>query len=231
MKKVVAIALFLTAVSGVVFAQQKNPSPLLHDKSPKLVYLKLYPMAVLASQIPGTGELRGGLEVVLSHKVTAQVNAGYLYKSPLFPLIYADTSGLWNAFKFPGYRFQGQARYYYLKLNNQKTLSQVFAPSGLYIALHASYAQASLIPKVSFLRFPRVDFSHVNITSLMGLQLLYRDQLGVDLFCGLGYKQNTVVAFDFFGNKTVIPATTFGGDFYASPVKVMAGIGLTLGLF
>ncbi|MEZ4722215.1 MAG: DUF3575 domain-containing protein [Flavobacteriales bacterium] len=199
------------------------------EAPPKSFYLKLNPLAIVASQVPGTGEARVGLEMVASPKITTQISAGYLFKSPVFNALLQDTSNFYKNFEFPGYRVQAQLRYYFFKLNRQQELSRIYKPSGLYISGHASYAQASLKPKNSG-SVPRIDFSHLNINFIAGVQLLYKDNLGLDVYGGIGYKQNTIAAFDSRGRKEFIDASQFG-LLYAYPLKVTLGASLVFGVF
>lgn len=198
----------------------------------KSFYLKANPFTILWGQVPFTGEYRLGLEMVGNSKVSYQVLAGYLTKSPLLEsLVQATTPGAPSTsdIEMPGFRLQGQVRRYVSKFTYKTDLKSAMLPSGVYVALHASYAQANL--RYRGVSTQRTTFTNANLLGLAGLQLLTASGFGLDVFGGLGYKRNTITEYDYFGRAKALDLEEFQGAYYASPVKITLGFNFTIGLF
>lgn len=187
-------------------------------------------MAAIQGPVLGVGEARIGIEMVASPKITSEFSASYLYKGPLFPLFITSSGALPQDLEFPGYRFQGQVKYYWLKFYNDKELSTVMLPSGFYVSLHSSYTSATMKLKGS--TYPQQIFTLFNINALGGMQVMYKDHIGFDIFGGLGYKNNVIALYDYRGVKSIIDPVKYGHlPYYTNPIKISFGFNLTFGLF
>jgi hypothetical protein len=227
------IALILCVVFWSVStkAQTLGEAPIEIDKPAKSIYLKTNPLALVQGPIPFySSEARIGFEGIASDHLTYQGSAGYIFLSPIFNALIGNAPGVFGGnLRMPGYRFQGEVRYYYIKLYNKKKLSEVFLPSGLYVGLNASYASADF--KARDIPIQKIDFTQININVIGGAQLMYNDLFGLDVFAGLGYKNNIITYYDFNGKKEIwTPADVGLGDFYAYPINVKLGMNLTFGL-
>ena len=212
-------------------AQTLGDTPIEIDKPAKSIYLKTNPLALLQGPIPFySAEARLGFEGIASDHLTYQGSAGYIFLSPIFNALIGNAPGVFGGnLRMPGYRFQGEVRYYYIKLYNKKKLSKVFLPSGLYVGLNASYASADF--KAKDIPVQKIDFTQMNVNLIGGAQLMYNDLFGLDVFAGLGYKNNIITYYDFNGKKEIWTPEDVGlGDFYAYPVNVKLGMNLTFGL-
>ena len=205
-----------------------------HLTDTKRLYLKVNPLSLLVGPIPLTSEYGLRFEMVVNHRLTYQVGAGYLAKSLLLQsnLVEDSVQTLWDDYQFPGIRLQGEVRYYYLKARTGKDLSDYMSPSGLYVGLHASYASATFSPKV--VNLPREDWTNFTLTGTLGVQLMYKEGLGIDAYFGLGYKRNTATLTDFRSRTSTLDIKeVYGdglGDYLASPIKINLGCNFTFGL-
>jgi len=200
----------------------------------KRIYLKVNPLSALVGPVPLTSEYGLRFEIVANHRLTYQLGAGYLAKSFVLQsnLVEDSVKSIWDNFQFPGLRLQGEVRYYFLKMRAGKNLSDYLSPSGLYLALHASYASATFSAKG--FNLPREDWTNFSMSGLLGLQLLYKESFGIDAYFGLGYKRNTAALTDFRSNTSTINIKeVYGnglGDYLISPIKINLGCNFTFGL-
>lgn len=214
---------------------QSLPSNKLSEISEvKRIYLKINPFPILQGPIVNTSEYRIGLEFVGGKRLTYQVAGSYLSKSILFRtnLIPDSTRALSDLFEFPGYRVQAQVRYFFIKSRFGKSIEDYLSPSGLYIALHSSYAAATW--KQKGFNYPRMEWSNFTINALVGFQLIAGDDLGLDCFFGIGYKENLVYNIDYRMRKTPLDIRDAYegpiGEYMASPFKISLGFNFTFGL-
>jgi hypothetical protein len=229
MKHLIFIGLTLL-VTTQVQCQTLGKEPIIVDKPSKQFFLKCNPLATIQGPVFGVGEARLGIEMVASPKITSEISVSYLFKSPLYTLLASSVGIPVNNIEFPGYRFQGQVRYYYLKFNTNNELSKVLLPSGLYVALHSSYSSATIKDKRSV--YPQWNYTLFNANVLGGIQALYKDHFGIDFFMGMGYKNNVLAGYDIYGNKRIEDPADFGHlPYFSSPVKFSMGFSLTFGLF
>ncbi|MEX2595611.1 MAG: hypothetical protein WEC59_01685, partial [Salibacteraceae bacterium] len=101
------------------------------------------------------------------------------------------------------------------------------------IGLHGSYAAARL--SVRGQRFPYQDWTNTQITTRLGLNAISSDNMGIDIFVGLGYKRNTALNHDYRGRTTTVDINeAIGGgglgNYLVSPFKFSLGFHLTFGL-
>jgi hypothetical protein len=228
--RLIATVIAIELLSFGLYSQKTVQPSVQVDQPFKSVFLKFNPFSIIQGQIPLTSEYRLGLEFVGNEHFSYLVFASYINKSPLFATAIQSTSSQ-NAkqYEFPGYRLQGQLRYYPVKFSNQKRISSIMNPSGLYVAAHSSFAMASL--KLKSQNFPRQDWSNFNLVGLLGAQLLVDDIIGLDVFMGAGYKRILITDYSFQGKPTPVNVAQTVGDYYASPFKFAIGFNLVFGLF
>ncbi|MEQ9186460.1 MAG: hypothetical protein RLP15_01920 [Cryomorphaceae bacterium] len=188
---------------------------------------------MLHGPIPNTSEYRLGFEVAGGERFSYQIVGSYLNKSLLINALAPDSlKSLASQYEFPGYRFQLQTRYYVMRINDGKSIKEIMTPNGIYIALHASYAAATWKPKDQ--NFPRQDWTNITLSGLIGVQLMTDDDFGIDMFFGLGYKQNRAFFTDYRQRTTSIDIKESYdgalGGYLASPVKVSCGFHFVFGL-
>ncbi len=235
MKRLKVIFLFtlVASVTGLSqdFAKVKNPRDQeFHDW--KSIYLKTNPFPIIQGPIPATAEYRVGFEAMAAPRLSYQPSISFLGKSPLFSLFFPDSalSGFTSRdFLIRGYRLQGQLRYFYLMFSNKGPDAHM-RPSGLYMALHSSYSTATL--RLRSFTYPRLTINHFNVNALFGIQVLMKDAVGLDIFAGLGYKENTIFETDQNQNVTQLDLEEEGfGPYYSSNIKVSLGFNLAIGLW
>ncbi|MCO4807501.1 hypothetical protein OAA53_00260 [Salibacteraceae bacterium] len=229
--KWIYLVLALTGFTQISWAQTIEQEPIEIDKVSKSIYLKTNPLSVLQGPVPYfTGELRLGFEFIGSDRFTYQASASYVFLSPLLNVLANNTPAAFGgAIQMPGYRFQGQVRYYYLKFYNKKKLSKVFLPTGLYTAIHSSYSNAYFRDKNAPIE--RIEFTQLSFDLLGGMQVMYNDVFGIDFFAGMGYKNNVITYYDYRGRKEIWDADMVNlGSYYSSPIKLTIGMNLTFGL-
>lgn len=228
----VAILPLLLCCSSLVAQQGSRVNPDFEiDRPSKTLFLKSNPLALIMGPIPlYSGEARLGLELVGSERVSYQVAASYLFKSPIIRALSNGSMGVsMDDIGFNGYRFQGQIRYYFAKFYNPDQLSHVFIPSGLYASLHSSYSVGKMYRKD--VPVQRLEFTNLNVNVIGGMQVMYEDHIGFDVFTGLGVKNNVIAFFDTTGNKEFLNPEDVGfGTFYGSRLKLILGFNLTFGL-
>jgi len=202
----------------------------LQDK--KSFYFKTNPFAILAGPITLTSEYRLGFEATANPRISYQICGGYLNKSFLFNLTQNDTANGLNAkdFSFQGFRIQGQVRYYFKKFEDKKDWSTKFTPSGYYIAAHGSFSKATLRLKTQ--TYPYNDYVNINANLLIGLHAMIEQSFGIDVYTGVGWKQNSLSSVDYRLRRTNLSLTENGfSRYYASNFKISFGMNFTFGLF
>lgn len=223
----ILVSLFL---SIGVWAQGYEPQQVEMDSPPKSIYFKTNPFTILQGPIPFTAEYRFGIEVMGSRRLSYQFMASYLNKSPFFSLGF-QPNGSFTArdFEFPGYRLQAQVRYFALKFSSEHKVSTMMIPSGIYFGLQGSYAAATL--KFKSFSYPRQEWTNFNVAAMSGIQYMISDIVGLDVFFGLGYKNNTIVDVQSSQQRTVMDPKQLVGNYYGNPVKLYLGFNMTFGLF
>lgn len=180
--------------------------------------LKSNPMAVLWGPIPFTAEYRIVAEVTSGRKRSAQLGISYLGKSLLWKMVEdATKTPARYQFKINGWRLQAGYRLY---LNGKSR----YAPFGFYVSPTVSYSNARIsIGLNNYYKQVYYDFRHFNANLLMGVQLGRKADITMDIFTGIGYKENRV--FYHANNTHIIPYDTEEfGAFYNGPIKLVFGI-------
>lgn len=199
----------------------------------KRIYAKANPIPVFFGPIPNTSEYRIAFEIVANKNFSYQFAGSYLSKSIIIGAFVPDSlKGILKQFEYPGSRIQLQLRYYFLKIESDATVRDMLKPSGLYLALHGSYAQAVL--KIKNTNYPRDHWHNLTANALIGAQFINQKDFGIDLFFGLGYKSNRVFHTDYFERTTEVDIKSSYdsplGDYLASSLKVSCGFHICFGL-
>jgi len=164
-------------------------------KDPPKHLFKTAPFSLLISQIPITAEARLLYEGVHSPKYTSMFGLSYNYVSPLF----SDSIESWKQsvsiedLRIDGFRIQGAMKYYILNV--------LPAPYGFYIGLHASYNTVKIyFPRGSSNRkiyqnyYEKIIF--MNTSVIGGAQVIFSKMIAVDVYAGIGYRDNTQITND-----------------------------------
>lgn len=163
------------------------------------------PITVPADSGPGfpiTSEYRLMYEVPVAPNQAIMVGVSFLGKNVFLKLFGLDTSQFAKTLRnisINGFRIQGMYKYY---ITNKWR-----APRGIYIGPHVSYSYAILAPKQNANYY--LKFENTNFNILMGAQCLLWDRIAIDVFSGLGYKNN-VMETHLPGKKTIVePVSSF----------------------
>lgn len=135
---------------------------------------------------PLTSEYKLMYEMCFAPNQSAVLGVSYLGKHVLFLMASNDTSQLSKEIKnifIGGYRVQGMYRIYFNPSTKQ-------APRGFYMGPHASYSYC----KVNLKTDPDyyIKMINWNINALLGYQIVIGNAVSLEMFGGLGYKNNTM---------------------------------------
>ena len=200
--------------------------------SKKTWFLKTNPLSYLQGSIPLLAEYNLGIEVVAKPRLSYQAHFSYINKSFLFNALAIDSSSTLDptSIRFDGLRVQGQIRYYIVKFNGTNDWDTKHIPAGYFIALHGSYAVATLRFKSQ--SYPRDDYANLSINALAGIHVITKQNLGIEFYTGLGYKKNTIQSIDYQSTRTNRNLTDMGvTPYYSSNFKFTFGMNLIFGLF
>ena len=191
------LGLTFVAVSHTVFAQEKpEPAP------PKNV-IKIAPFAFIHGQMPFTVESRIGYERAISKQ--GSLGASYSYLGTNYPFSFIGSAALsatlttalmlygkpgkvgiiWTNtdIKATGYRYQFQYRHYLSKKH--------FAPEGFYLSPHYSYAKVAYDVEMEDFEVKfKVKAKNESYNLLLGYQAILGRHFVLDVFSGLGYRNN-----------------------------------------
>ncbi|MBN2681417.1 MAG: hypothetical protein JXR58_02840 [Bacteroidales bacterium] len=210
--KLLAIFLFVANILNIS-AQEQEVYKVSYNLNNNI--LKTNPLTPLWGPINLTGEYRIALETRISMKQSIQIGASYLDKS-LFLLanedeIYEDDE---PRLIIRGFRFQLAYRIYLIK--NDFT--------GWYFSPMASYASA----KFSYPGYIDKYFLlciHGNVNFLLGYQYEMAGGLYLDVFGGLGIRQNVWQEY-YIGNQNIIDSPE---DFYPYSGNLKISLGFNVG--
>ncbi|HSI91781.1 MAG TPA: DUF3575 domain-containing protein [Adhaeribacter sp.] len=186
----------------------KAQPPLTGAEPPRNV-IKLAPLAFLHGQMPFTVESRIGYERVLGRKTSVGASYSYLGSNPVFGFIGSAalsatlTTALtlygkpgkggivWSETKIQtsGYRYQLQFRKY--------LGSQTSAPEGWYLSPHYSFARTNYnIAMKDFELDFKLKAKNESLNLLLGYQAILGRHFVLDVFTGLGYRNNSQDIYD-----------------------------------
>jgi len=226
---IIAIALLLQ-LSSLAQDSGTNFKPRELPESPQRpgILLKTNPFTILWGTIPFTAEYRLVAEMVTSSDQSVQISASYLGKSPIVSILEEDSA--WGVGKLivKGYRFQLSYKYYLSGLTGTSNPNRKYAPEGIYVAPHISYATAILTNKPLQQYNIYIRGSHLNVVLLGGYQIFLGEHVAIDFFSGVGYKKN--VWLERYANRVQTINMDEFPAFYNSPVKVMLGFNLGIAI-
>jgi hypothetical protein len=179
--------------------------------------LKTSPTAFLWGGVfPFTSEYRFMVEINSSRKQSEQLSLSWLGKG----LFLRTANGLLNQdLNVIGWRVQYAHKFYLVRKHK-------FAPYGLYVGPLVSYANAQISSgQKSYNHGSYLDFRHLNINAIVGIQLGKLHRLTFDAYAGFGYRKNKV--FYHYASGKVIPYDTKEfGELYNLPLNAVFGINL-----
>lgn len=185
---------------------------------PQPLLIKTNPLAILWGPVPLTSEYRLVAEITTGRTKSAQIGISYLGISPVWKVFekIAQVPGYYQL-KVKGWRIQVAHKFYLISRRR-------YAPFGFYVSPNVSYSNARLSFGLNnYVRQNYYDFRHLNANLLIGVQVGRNSRITMDIFGGLGYKQNTV--HHHVNNYRIIPFDTNDfGEFYNSAVKLTFGI-------
>ncbi len=191
--KCISIFLFIFYAS-ISFAQDDDKQSnidLLKSRKQNVIKTGLF--CPFWGSIPLTSEYRLVYETPTSAHTSVQVGASYLAKNFwLWPII-MDTLKKTNAqvsqYTIKGFRIQLAFKYYPFK-------DQV-SPDGFYFAPFLSYSTASMGTQDSYLHQTYFRMIYINENLVMGYQFFLMNQAAVDIYFGLGVKQNSYLEYQY----------------------------------
>ncbi len=198
-------------------------------KQSKLNILKTNPLSILTGPALATffiaGEAKALGEFQVGKNSSVEIGASYLFKSPLFDEAVDSTTNP-DFFVVQGYRIQAGYRIYVFNkaLHSLGFKSIPSGITGFYLGPHASFASIKISD-----RFAN-QFNNYYLIQLMdftldgGLQMK-ADRFIVDLYFGLGYKDNDFLLVTPTGTRAVPQAPELD-IFYNNPVKMRIGFNL-----
>jgi hypothetical protein len=179
--------------------------------------LKTSPTAFLWGGVfPFTSEYRFMVEMNSSRTQSEQLSLSWLGKG----IFVRTANGLLNQdINVIGWRVQYAHKFYLVR-------KKKFAPYGLYVAPLVSYANAHISTgKKSYNRGAYLDFRHLNINAIVGIQIGKLHRLTFDAYAGLGYRKNKI--FYHYANGKVVPYNSEDfGELYNFPLNAVFGINL-----
>jgi len=144
--------------------------------------IKTSPFAILSGPIIFTAEYRLAYEAVLAKNQSFQIGVSYLGKSWYAALMEnADSTQTQDKLLIRGVRAQIT---YKIFLDNNES------PEGLYIGPHFSYSYCEFTTKYLRNYNYYLKAVYINYDGIFGYQLITND-LTIDAFCGMGYRDNT----------------------------------------
>ncbi|MDB5283070.1 MAG: hypothetical protein JWO06_2145 [Bacteroidota bacterium] len=188
-------------------------------KAPKLPgiqhVIKSNIIPVLIGQIPYCGELRVTYEHMITHNQS--ISAGFAYNFPnLFLLLATAQNGsnsLFHTYSMRGARADIGYRFYPLKEEE--------APEGLFFGPYISYNFVKIAEKHGD-NYQVVNY--FNASGVAGYQFMF-DGFSLEVFGGLGYRNNFILKYDSHINQTYttgLPVVIDLGKF--KYVKIVAQI-------
>ncbi|MBL4658600.1 MAG: hypothetical protein JKX73_11405 [Flavobacteriales bacterium] len=177
---------------------------------------KTNPLSMLWGSIPLTAEFVALYEFVSAPQQSSQVGISYISKSPILK-VFEDTIQDLKLLTINGVRLQLSHRLYFLSQYD-------FAPRGLYFAPQISYATVKVSTKHYSSRDVYIRVTQFNANMLIGWQWINGGDYTIDVFTGLGYKDNIWEGHD--SQTTIrIDNDEFGG-YYSSNFKFSIGFHL-----
>ena len=216
--RILAVLVIGVASASISKGQKVSADSMMHqaDIAYPLEYdgvLKTNPLSILWGSIPLTSEYMAVYEFVTAPQQSSQIGLSYISKSPVLRA-FQDTIPDLKLLTANGIRMQLSHRFYLLNRYN-------FAPAGLYFAPHVSYGTVKVSTKHFSSRDVYLRITHFNINLLSGWQWVYHNNYTLDVFLGLGYKDNIWEEHD--SQSTISLDNDDVGGWYSGKVKFTIG--------
>jgi len=217
--------LLFTAFSDIYTQNDSLNQLLLKNNSYEII--KTRPGGILMGPNFITSEWGLNYEFTVAEKTALSIGASILSKNIFIYMaerIEAATQRtgsnmvqIFQVYKISGYRFQAQ----------YKWIMPIYRfPCGMYFGPHASYSHSYFSYRQRGYTKDYYRVIHKNISFLLGYQHLLNDKLFIDLYCGLGYKNNSM-----YYHKTTKDFKKEENDYLLTgfPMKLKFSLGYYLG--
>jgi len=220
--KIFGAVLCFLILSHVLIGQTDTTGFLIPEKPVSYEVLKTNPMTFLLGPTVISSEYGLSYEFSLSNSTSLSLGASLLKKNIFIYLAEKiDTNNstgqtvvhISPKLKISGYRFQAQYKW---------VLPLYDYPNGLYIGPHASFSTVYFSYQQRGFTKDFYKIVHRNVSLLMGYQHFLHDKIFIDLYAGLGYKNNYVTEHKTVNNfKKIDNEFIFTG--IAIPLKISMG--------
>lgn len=182
------------------------------------------PLTTLWGTVPLTAEYRLCYLFINSQKQASELSFSYLGRGPLLGILEQDSVYQNRDIHFivRGFRFQAEQKFYIPALSNQLISDGDYAPFGIYIAPHLSYASVKFSSKYFNLYDIYIAVSQFNVNMKAGMQFRILGRFTADFFGGLGYKNNVWAQHYSSTNIQRLDLDEIPG-FYKGHLKIMLG--------
>ena len=187
----------------------------------KRMVLKTNPSLWFLAPIPSTGEYRIAMETAIGLKNSVQISAAFVTKSLLTLLIEAlqPDSVKGQTYTIKGYRFQFAYKFYpFGKYKN--------APEGFFLGPHISYSKAYFHINQTSPKYSDYSATYANIALIWGYQFIVNDKIAIELFQGLGYRDNRL-RDEYSGEEEKL---NYNPDYTPIPGDLKIYLGANIGL-
>lgn len=214
--------IFLILIVLTVTCYAKAQDSIARPECPQVLkpVFKTNILPILWGTIPFTSEYRFVTEIPVGQFQSTQIGISYLGKGPLFKW-YENTQNQVGPQQVKlivsGFRFQISHKFYF---------SDEYAPYGIYISPHFSYSTARMTTKYFNNYNIYYGVSHLNANALVGYQVEYNEMFLIDIFTGLGYKQNVFQEVQHSLSTAKRIDTSEFGWLYNGPLKFTLGFNI-----
>ncbi|MBN4049677.1 hypothetical protein JYT36_00455 [Bacteroidales bacterium AH-315-N07] len=191
MKKINKIKSFLTIfmVAFVLIAYGQLTREKLDTLPRPFSCFKTNPLPILWGPIPFTSEYRLIYETAVSYDQTTMFGISYLGPNLLlYTISKLDTSNRagFDDFIIRGLRIQAAHKFYLSK----KLAQNRYNPYGFYLGPYLSYSKAKITNQFGNVFNVNIIAHYFNIDAIFGFQYAFDDIFVIDLFTGIGYRNN-----------------------------------------
>jgi len=212
----IIFVLTIALTSNKVYAQNPDTTKTVNPQTPNRVF-KTNPLRVLWGPIPFTSEFRLVVEQTIHPKQSFLLGLSYLGKSPFIYLIEDSAFRSANSkIIIRGFRVQVAHVYYPSK--------QTLAPNGFYISPSISISSAKLSNHYAYKNFGYyVNAVYYNASVLTGYQLIFDDNIAIDMFLGLGYQEKIWTEHNLSKRFFRVVDNDEIGVIFKTPIKITLG--------
>ncbi len=206
---------FSVLFTNISISQQLNKKYDIEKFQQKSSIIKTNPLPIIHGPIIYTAEYRLVYEKAIAPEQAILIGGSYLGKSIYLTMLEENDTAYQNAtghlkMTVNGFRFQFAYKLYFAKN----------APKGFYIAPYFSYSQARFSTKYLKQYDDYIKATFMNYDIIVGYQALITDKIALDIFSGLGYRENTWV--EHF-SQTTTPMDEPPPPIYNGWLKIILG--------